>query len=178
MAIVPESKDWTWVLARPCDECGFDVTALTPVEVAALFRKSAGSWAAVLAQPTVTERPNDHTWSPLEYAAHVRDALGVFRKRLSLMIERDSPLLADWDQDEAALVGRYNEHDPGTVTAELAQVLERAADELESVEAADYPREGTRSDGAAFTVETLARYFAHDVVHHLHDAMPHRDSAR
>ena len=24
MAIVPDTKDWTWVLERPCDECGFD----------------------------------------------------------------------------------------------------------------------------------------------------------
>ena len=25
--IVPDTKDWTWVLDRPCEECGFDATA-------------------------------------------------------------------------------------------------------------------------------------------------------
>jgi hypothetical protein len=24
MTIVPDTKDWTWVLRRPCPECGFD----------------------------------------------------------------------------------------------------------------------------------------------------------
>lgn len=24
MAITPDTKDWTWVLERPCPECGFD----------------------------------------------------------------------------------------------------------------------------------------------------------
>ncbi len=28
---------------------------------------------------------------------------------------------------------------------------------------------GLRSDGSAFTVESLAAYFIHDPIHHLHD---------
>ena len=28
MPIVPDDKDWTWVLERPCPECGFDASAL------------------------------------------------------------------------------------------------------------------------------------------------------
>jgi hypothetical protein len=34
---------------------------------------------------------------------------------------------------------------------------------------AQWARTGRRSDGAAFTVESFARYFVHDPVHHLHD---------
>jgi len=30
-------------------------------------------------------------------------------------------------------------------------------------------RPGFRSDGARFTVESFARYFVHDLAHHLHD---------
>jgi len=30
-------------------------------------------------------------------------------------------------------------------------------------------RTGRRSDGAEFTVDTFARYFVHDPIHHLHD---------
>jgi hypothetical protein len=37
-----------------------------------------------------------------------------------------------------------------------------------------YQRSGRRSDGARFTVETFARYFIHDPVHHLHDVTGHR----
>ena len=32
-----------------------------------------------------------------------------------------------------------------------------------------WQRTGSRSDGAAFTVATFARYFVHDPVHHLDD---------
>jgi len=171
MAIVPDDKDWTWVVERRCDECAFDVSGLEAADVAALFRQSAGSWAMVLAQPGIDVRPDDRTWSRLEYACHVRDGLGVFQERLSLMLDAEDPMLRDWDQDEAALAGLYNEQDPGRVAAELAAVAERAASAIEAVPADALGRTGTRSDGARFTVLTLARYFAHDVMHHLHDVM-------
>ena len=38
MPIVPDDKDWTWVLQRPCPECGFDASALAPEGVAPLLR--------------------------------------------------------------------------------------------------------------------------------------------
>jgi hypothetical protein len=37
-----------------------------------------------------------------------------------------------------------------------------------------WQRTGNRSDGARFTVETFARYFAHDPVHHLYDVTGRR----
>lgn len=171
MPIVPESKDWTWVLERRCDECEFDVSELSVHEVSALFRQSAGSWAMVLAQPGIDVRPDDRTWSTLEYACHVRDALGVFQERLALIVDSDDPVLRDWDQDKAALAGLYNEQNPGQVAAQFAAAAERAASELDAVPSDAQGRAGMRSDGAAFTVTTLARYFAHDVMHHLHDVM-------
>jgi hypothetical protein len=46
-------------------------------------------------------------------------------------------------------------------------VLDRPCPECVAGE--QWARPGRRSDGASFTVETFARYFAHDWVHHLHD---------
>ena len=37
-----------------------------------------------------------------------------------------------------------------------------------------WQRTGRRSDGASFTVETFARYFIHDPVHHLYDVTGQR----
>jgi hypothetical protein len=37
-----------------------------------------------------------------------------------------------------------------------------------------WSRRGRRSDGAQFTVETFARYFIHDPVHHLYDVTGRR----
>ncbi|WP_199858872.1 hypothetical protein [Frigoribacterium sp. CFBP 8751] len=43
------------------------------------------------------------------------------------------------------------------------------ADAFEAVPDDHLGRTGLRSDGSAFTVDSLARYFVHDPVHHLHD---------
>ena len=44
------------------------------------------------------------------------------------------------------------------------------ADVLDRVDNDEWGKQGMRSDGAAFTVESLARYMLHDVEHHLWDA--------
>jgi hypothetical protein len=87
MTIIPDTKDWTWVLERPCPEC---------------------------------------------------------------------------------------EQDPAEVAAELRQAALAIAGRFESVSGGQWQRTGTRSDGARFTVETFARYFIHDPVHHLYDATGRR----
>jgi hypothetical protein len=72
---VPDDKDWTWVLERPCPECGFDASAVPPASVAPLLRANAAAWAEVLRQAddVVRRCPAGDRWAPLEYACHVRD---------------------------------------------------------------------------------------------------------
>ncbi|PFG39308.1 DinB family protein [Georgenia soli] len=169
MAIEPDTKDWTWVLRRRCDECGAEVAALAPPDVARLVRDAVRRWQAVLARPGAGERPDASTWSPLEYAAHVRDVCRVFRERLALMLEQDGPTFPDWDQDAAAVADRYGEQTPTAVAAGLVEAGSAVADAFEAVPEGDWERPGLRSNGSAFTVRTLGQYFAHDVLHHLHD---------
>ena len=38
--IVPDTKNWTWVLERPCPECGLDTREVAPEQVAGTDRKS------------------------------------------------------------------------------------------------------------------------------------------
>jgi len=89
--------------------------------------------------------------------------------RLGLILDEDDPLFANWDQDATAVAERYNEQEPATVAAELAAAAASAADAFAAVPVEDRVRTGRRSDGARFTVTTLAQYFIHDPVHHLHD---------
>jgi hypothetical protein len=42
--ITPEDKDWTWVLSRPCTECGFDASACTEGRIPGLLRENAVAW--------------------------------------------------------------------------------------------------------------------------------------
>lgn len=169
MPIVPDHKDWTWVLSRPCPECSFDPSTVTPSTVPGTIDSLLPRWRAVLRRPDVSERPNDHTWSALEYSCHVRDVFSLFDQRLNLMLEQDDARFADWDQDRTAVDKDYASADPAVVSAELAAEGRQVAESFAAVRESDWGRTGLRSNGSQFTVLTLARYFLHDVVHHLHD---------
>jgi len=169
MPIVPETKSWTWVLEKPCPECGFDAGSLAYASIPAIVRDNATQWPAVLARPDVRQRPNDHSWSPLEYAAHVRDVHRVFLGRVELMRAQDDPAFANWDQDSTAVADRYDLQDPTTVARELTDAAGHVAAAFQAVPPDELGRTARRSDGASFTIATLARYFVHDPVHHLWD---------
>lgn len=170
MPIVPDTKNWTWVLERACPECGFDASTVAFREIPRLTRENAAAWMPVLEREDVRVRPDESTWSPLEYAAHVRDVYGVMGRRLQLLLTQDDPEFENWDQDATAVAERYGEQDPAVVAAELREAAETLADAWEAVPDSALGRSGRRSDGSVFTVESLARYFIHDPVHHLWDA--------
>ncbi|MFH5820986.1 DinB family protein [Georgenia sp. AZ-5] len=169
MAIVPDTKDWTWVLRRRCEECGVEAAREDPASVPGLVRDAVARWQEVLRRPGVAVRPDESTWSPLEYAAHVRDVFTVFEGRLRLMLEQDEPTFPDWDQDAAAVEGNYAGQTPAEVSAQLEAAGDRIAEAFAAVPEERWQRRGVRSNGSEFTVETLAQYFVHDVLHHLHD---------
>lgn len=171
MPIEPDTKDWTWVVERRCPECGFDASALDPAQVGQMVRDTAAAWLEVLARPEgeLRGRPSDDRWSPLEYACHVRDVLRIYDQRLALMLTEDGPHFANWDQDATAVDDRYNDQGPAEVGRALASAAGPLADRFDGVAGDAWQRTGHRSDGATFTVDTFARYFIHDPVHHLVD---------
>ena len=169
MPILPDTKNWTWVLESPCLECGFDAATLTEHDVADILRANASAWPTVLRRPDAAGRPDDNTWSALEYAAHVRDVFRLYRSRLTLMLNQDDPIFPNWEQDETAVVERYNEQDPATVATEIVEAGSALADAFDAVPADSWHRPGRRSDGARFTVASFAVYLAHDPTHHLWD---------
>lgn len=169
MTIEPDRKDWTWVLERPCPECGFDAGTVEPTDLPGRLRATATSWRDVLARDDASVRPAANVWSPLEYACHVRDLHRVFDARAALMLDEDDPTFPDWDQDAAAARGRYDEQDPATVAGELVAAAQEVADRYAAVADHAWARTGRRGNGSVFTVASLGRYHLHDVVHHLHD---------
>jgi hypothetical protein len=176
--IVPDDKDWTWVLERPCAECGFDASTVSPEFVATLLRANAASWEGVLRQPAdvVRRRPADDRWAPLEYACHVRDVCALYRERLVLMLRDDDPLYPNWDQDMTAAEERYDEQDPVAVSLQLQATAAALADAFDGVHGDQWLRTGRRSDGARFSIAGFSRYLLHDPVHHLYDVTGRRGS--
>jgi len=174
--IVPDDKDWTWVLRRPCPECGFDAATVDERAVGAIIRAVAAQWTMVLDRPVaeVRERPAPDRWSTLEYAAHVRDVFRLYLERLRMMLDTHDPLYPNWDQDETAVNERYGEQDPAEVAADLATDAAALADAFDGVADDEWSRPGRRSDGAEFTVASFAIYLIHDPIHHLWDVTGRR----
>jgi hypothetical protein len=173
----PDTKDWTWVLTRRCDQCGLSVGEIKPEEFAERAFVAAEEWVQILrSSPAVAARPQPDVWSPLEYGAHVRDVYRLFDGRLVQMLNDDTPTFANWDQDETALEERYGEQDPEVVADELESAAQRFVDRLHALLPDQYNRRGIRSDGAEFTVVTFIQYFLHDVIHHLWDVTGQQDA--
>ena len=171
-SIEPDTKDWTWVLEGRCPECGYVARDLDRTDLGRLLRDDATGWSAVLRQPNATERPDEQTWSPLEYACHVRDVHRIFGERLDLMLEQDEPTFANWDQDVTAVEERYDLQDPAVVGPELVAAAEAVAARYDAIRDAPeetWARRGLRDNGSEFTVDSIARYHLHDVLHHSHD---------
>ena len=169
MALVPDTKDWTWVLDRRCPECGFDATAIKGNEVSALLVDNAAQWRLKISADDVRLRKLEDVWSPLEYACHVRDVLSLAQERILLMLNHEHPAFANWDQDATAIAARYEMQDPDLVAEELVLRASELVELLDGIEAPSWSRSGVRSNGSIFTIDSFARYMLHDVVHHLYD---------
>jgi hypothetical protein len=169
MTIVPDDKNWTWVLERTCPECGFDAAPIERNRVGATIRSMNAAWEAVLRRPTVRDRPTPSIWSPLEYGCHVRDVYRVFDGRLSRMLAEEHPTFANWDQDATAIEERYGDQDPTTVATDLVEAANVLAARFDDVGDDQWMRTSERSDGSVFTVDSFARYLLHDPIHHLRD---------
>ena len=142
----PDDKDWTFVLERPCPECGFVAAEVEITELPALVEAAAAPWGEVLARPDAAVRPAPRVWSPLEYGCHVRDVLVLFAERAELMQREDDPLFGNWDQDATALEQRYWEQEPGVVASEITDAARGNAAVWARV--SDWSRQGRRSNGS------------------------------
>ncbi|MEP6815470.1 MAG: DinB family protein [Marmoricola sp.] len=169
--IEPDTKDWTWVLERPCPECGFEAERLDRDDLHRLLRDNTMAWVERLSGtgPEVARRPDPTTWSPLEYACHVRDVHRIFDERVTMMLREDNPRFPNWDQDGTAVEDDYAAQDASTVAVELVEAAGAVAGRYAAVSADQWQRRGVRSDGSKFTLDTISRYHAHDVVHHAYD---------
>jgi len=167
-------RDWVRVVAvERCPECGLAASEIGTAELASRFADEAGAWGRLLGgtEPGVLRgRPVPEVWSPLEYAAHTRDVLGVFAGRIDRVLNESHPRFGWWDHDAAVLEEDYNGQDPAAVAEAIGVNAARMAAALGAVPADGWNRTGERRDGEVFTVAGLGRFALHEVHHHRHDA--------
>ena len=172
MPITPDTKNWTWVVERPCPECGFNPSEYPREVVSRTMRANAAAWVPVLNRTDANVRTSDDRWSALEYACHVRDVYRIFDVRLELMLREDNPKFQTWDQDATAVEERYDLQNPSIVLGDLLVAAGVLADKFDSLDGDQWQRSGTRSDGTGYTIASLGTLGLHDPMHHLWDVAP------
>ncbi len=61
--IVPDDKDWTWVLGRRCDACGFEASTVASEQLGERFFLAAEEWVQILREhPGLEVRPVPTVW--------------------------------------------------------------------------------------------------------------------
>jgi hypothetical protein len=164
------------VMAR-CTECGYDWDS-TPSQVVARIDGIGAASRAALAgllsgsdpDATLRARPAAGVWSPLEYLAHLRDAVEFYAARIEAVLTSDHPRMAAADFSAMAEDRRYNdEPDPLAVVNQLGRRADAVARRLASLRPTEWDRVGIGSEGGERSVLVLGRRLAHESNHHLMD---------
>ena len=169
-AIEPDDKNWTWVLDRPCPECGFVAGEHPWDSLGAALRQLAGRYDALLADPRVGDPP---------VAAGVVGT-GVRLSRPRRVRPLPPPTGADARRGRPDVRQLGSGRDRGRRALRPAGPRRRPSPTRRRI-APRSPIGSTRSaptSGRArapaatvpvFTIETFGVYFLHDPVHHLYD---------
>lgn len=113
-------------------------------------------------------RPDAHTWSALEYTAHVADVLDHLGPAIRRITYEDNPAITGFDNDQRAIEKGYNELERTEVLGWLELACAELASVLEGVNADDWTRTG-RLDAGERDALTVARNGVHEGSHHLRD---------
>lgn len=122
-------------------------------------------------------RPNPRTWSPLEYAAHVSEAIPWYVARIQKVLRETDARLTVFDWDLAASEGKYRQRSVETVTTDLRRACAALAELAGSATEDDLARTGTGSDGTPRTVQALLARAGHELAHHELDIRRGLDAA-
>ncbi len=159
-----------------CAECGHSDQSVTAEDAVAALRRFGKRYRAPLTRflegedgdQLLRTRPAPEVWSPLEYAAHVRDVFAWYDERVRRSLVEDRPVFESLSHEEVAEAERYNEQDPIAVADALAANADRLADTLAAVPEDRWDRVHIRC-GEERTVLLLARRAVHEGNHHLLD---------
>jgi len=112
----------------------------------------------------LTRRPDEQTWSALEYLCHVRDVYVASTIRLYRARKESTPQIEPVFNDLRVLRFRYNEADVHGVLHEMGLALAGLVDEI--ARTSDWDRTFTRQPGEERTAGWLVRQALHEAMHH------------
>lgn len=168
-----------------CPECGLDYATISPPDAKVAIQSYPRRYRAALAaaldddsdEGLVRRRPDDRTWSALEYAVHVADLFELFATIVRRMYDESDPTIDFWDPDERAAAERYAEADPKATLDRLDAAAADLAAAVDRVDADGWHRTATFPFGQRDLLQ-MTRNAVHEGSHHLRDIDRVLDAAR
>lgn len=174
----PGTDDDAWFALVSGDErcvgCDFLPPELPARALGAQVRDEVHAFGELLAaadDDLIRRHPSATAWSALEYGVHVRDLLTVFAERVIRTLAEHRPELGWWDHEAAIADGMANESDVSAVVDDMGRNAAKLSEALRMVTEDDWDRSATRRPTEVFTIELMARFALHEVVHHRDDAV-------
>jgi hypothetical protein len=160
-------------MSSSCAECGLDAEHLTIAEAADLIDALGPQYREAFAavgddRARLRTKAEPGVWSPLEYVAHLRDAVRYHGALSNRALNEDRPEFGAPDPDAIARNESYNDADPDEVLDGLEQQTTRFAARARSLTDNELDRVVIRA-GNEITVRYMIRNVAHEGHHHLYD---------
>jgi hypothetical protein len=169
---VAEGWEWARIQSEACPQCGYAPAGLPVAALGRAATVEAAAWRSFLENAdrrALAVSPAPDVWSPLQYAAHVRDMYRVFGDRVLLALEFDNPTVPGYfpTEDECRA---YNSLDAREIAAQIGNQADRLASILADRVGDDWARTVMRDGVDRFTVAGLGCFAVHEAHHHLRDA--------
>lgn len=171
-----DDTEWLSIVAGglPCGGCGLVATELPNLALGAQVREEAHALGELLRgadDEALRRRPSPDVWSALEHGVHVRGVLHVFADRIVRTLRQEEPELGWWDHEAAIADGMANESAVDAVADDLGRNAALVSESLRLLgRESDWQRRSYRRGVEPFTIELLARFTLHEVVHHRTEA--------
>ena len=171
-----EGWEWNRIQAEACPQCGDNPAALPVESLGPLAVARATAWREFLehADDAYLRRvPEPGVFSPLQYAAHVRDIVRVYTDRVELGLEHDAPTVSMFHLPQDVWE-EYNRSGVREIAADLEAQAQRLEDTVAKMAPSAWSRIVVNDRGVygvyTFTLAGLACNAVHEEHHHLLDA--------
>lgn len=156
-----------------CEICGFAWERVGDDEVVPRVQAATAAIAGLLRSDPdrAAERSRPDRWSPVEYAAHVRDVFLTLRDRTVLGIVEDEPHFSPLYRDERVDLGLYAGDTAVAVAPELEAAAAMYLRVFEAIPASDRDRlvHYGSPDPMLRTLRWMGQQAVHEAEHHRAD---------
>lgn len=163
----------TWT----CPQCGLAYDTVKPLDTIRAVRSFPNRYRRLFkalyrevleADLVAHERPDDNTWSAVEYTAHVADMIDSMAPAIRRIVVEDDPTIPVFDHEAKVDDEGYNDLLVNEVLARLDSSCADMAMTLDCLGAEEWARVGEFPWGTRDAL-TVARNAVHEGSHHLRD---------